>query len=597
MYLRNLHIRNTGPLEKLDLEFDLQDNLNPKPIILVGKNGSGKTYALSYIADAFFEFAKQFYSDVVNGQGYNSPYFKIITGKDINSSSNGGASIYLRFQDLNQSDELHFCQNVGKEEPMELPNLYGAKLEINEKSTKKVKISEKQSEDIFKKNILLFFPVFRSETPHWLNTDAIDDMKITIKERMYGELGREILVVQSLGKNITWLLNLLLDSKLSIEESDFYKQENPNEEFARHMQIKNAFGYSLERVNSIVQTILEDNSARIDLGWRNRVGERLSISRETGKIPSLQQLSTGQLQLLNMFLTIVRHADDYDLLKSFQYDEISGIVIIDEIDAHLHTKHQAQILPKLLRLFPKIQFIVTSHSPLFILGMEKEFGTENIQLIDLPTGMSITSERFGEFEESFNFYKETAKFEETLHQKIKESQKPLILVEGKTDIKFLQKAFELKEKTDWLKDIEIDEIGITQVDGQVKFGGDSSLEKGFEFLKHNLKAVNRKILFLYDCDTKTQNHKIGNVMKAKIPFNESNKKIKKGSENLLKEDLFTEDFYTTKEKVSDYGAVSIIVEFEKNKFCDHVYENLVDPTNFDKYEELVFPIIDEFLAS
>lgn len=414
---------------------------------------------------------------------------------------------------------------------------------------------------------------------------------------MYGELGREILVVQSLGKNITWLLNLLLDSKLSIEESDFYKQENPNEEFARHMQIKNAFGYSLERVNSIVQTILEDNSARIDLGWRNRVGERLSISRETGKIPSLQQLSTGQLQLLNMFLTIVRHADDYDLLKSFQYDEISGIVIIDEIDAHLHTKHQAQILPKLLRLFPKIQFIVTSHSPLFILGMEKEFGTENIQLIDLPTGMSITSERFGEFEESFNFYKETAKFEETLHQKIKESQKPLILVEGKTDIKFLQKAFELKEKTDWLKDIEIDEIGITQVDGQVKFGGDSSLEKGFEFLKHNLKAVNRKILFLYDCDTKTQNHKIGNVMKAKIPFNESNKKIKKGSENLLKEDLFTEDFYTTKEKVSDYGAVSIIVEFEKNKFCDHVYENLVDPTNFDKYEELVFPIIDEFLAS
>lgn len=131
MYLRNLHIRNTGPLEKLDLEFDLQDNLNPKPIILVGKNGSGKTYALSYIADAFFEFAKQFYSDVVNGQGYNSPYFKIITGKDINSSSNGGASIYLRFQDLNQSDELHFCQNVGKEEPMELPNLYGAKLEIN----------------------------------------------------------------------------------------------------------------------------------------------------------------------------------------------------------------------------------------------------------------------------------------------------------------------------------------------------------------------------------------------------------------------------------------------------------------------------------
>lgn len=59
MYLRNLHIRNIGPLETLDLEFGLQENSNPKPIILVGKNGSGKTYTLSYIADAFFEIAKK----------------------------------------------------------------------------------------------------------------------------------------------------------------------------------------------------------------------------------------------------------------------------------------------------------------------------------------------------------------------------------------------------------------------------------------------------------------------------------------------------------------------------------------------------------
>ena len=83
MYLRNLHIRNIGPLHKLDIEFENQKNSDPKPVILVGKNGSGKTYALSYIADAFFEFAKEFYSDVVNGQDYSSPYFKIISGKVI----------------------------------------------------------------------------------------------------------------------------------------------------------------------------------------------------------------------------------------------------------------------------------------------------------------------------------------------------------------------------------------------------------------------------------------------------------------------------------------------------------------------------------
>lgn len=597
MYLRNLHIRNIGPLQKLDIELENKENFDPKPVILVGKNGSGKTYALSYIADAFYEFAKEFFSDVVKGQTHQSPYFKIISGRDINSKSVGGASVYLRFKNDEINEELHFGQNIGKVDLAELSNLYGNRLQLTDESSKEVSINEKQAEKIFKENVFIFFPVFRSEIPHWLNSDAVNDLDFMIKEKMHKELAKEILVVQCLDRNISWLLNLLLDSKLTLEESSLISQINQSEDFQRNIKAKNAFDYSLKKVNEIIQTILEDDTAKIHLGWRNRAGERLSISRESGKIPSIQQLSTGQLQLFNIFLTIVRHADGNDLLNSFQYEKISGIVVIDEIDAHLHTKHQAEILPKLIKLFPKIQFIVTSHSPLFVLGMEKEFGVENVQLIDLPSGMNITSERFCEFEESFNFYKETAKFEETLHQKIQETHKPLILVEGKTDIKFLRKAFELKGKTDWLENIEIDEIGITQMDGQVKFGGERSLEKGFDFLKHNLNSVNRKILFLFDCDTRTQNQKVRNVMKAKVPLNEFNKKIKKGSENLLKEELFTGNFYTTKEKENDYGAISTIVDFEKNTFCDYVYENIDDPTVFDKYEELVFPIIEDFLVS
>ena len=327
-------------------------------------------------------------------------------------------------------------------------------------------------------------------------------------------------------------------------------------------------------------------------------GSRLSIHDENGlSIPSLNHLSTGQLILLNLFITIIRHADKKDLVNSIHLSEIEGMVVIDEIDAHLHAKHQSEILPKLIKLFPKIQFIMTSHSPLFVLGMEKEFGAENIQLIDLTSGMNITSERFGEFEQSFNFYKNTAKFEEALHQKIQEKQKPLILVEGKTDIKFLKKAFELKGKTEWLENIEIDEIGISTDDGKVKFSGETSLEKGFDFLKHNLSVISRKVLFLYDCDTKVQNEKAGNIMKVKVPYNQENTKIKKGSENLLEEELFTEQFYITKEKINDYGAISVIQDFKKNEFCDHVYVNINDPKVFDKYEELVFPIIDEFMKN
>lgn len=597
MYLRNLHIRNIGPLNKLDIEFENQLNSNPKPVILVGRNGSGKTYALSYIADAFFEFAKEFYSDVVKGQGYSSPYFKIISGKDINTESNGGASIYLRFKDNDENEELHFGQNIGKEDPTELSNLYANKLNINDKTTKKISINENQSEKIFQENVFIFFPVFRSEIPHWLNQNAINDLDIKIKERMHKELAREILVVQCLEKNIAWLLNVLLDSKLTIEESSLASQINQSEEFQRNIRVKNAFDFSLKKVNEIIQTILEDSTAKIHLGWRNRAGERLSIIKKNGKIPSIQQLSTGQLQLFNMFLTIIRHADNNDVLNSFQYEKISGIVVIDEIDAHLHTKHQSEILPKLIKLFPKVQFLMTSHSPLFVLGMEKEFGAENIQLIDLPSGMNITSERFSEFQDSFNFYKDTSKFEETLHQKIQETQKPLILVEGKTDIKFLKKACELKGKTEWLENLEIDEIGVTAEDGKVKFGGEKNLEKGFNFLKHNINTINRKVLFLFDCDTKIDNETLGKVSKRKVSSNQVNKIIRKGTENLFDSKLFTEDFYSQKEVTEDYGVTYTKPYFEKYKFCNYICDSIQDPSVFDKYEELVFPIIEEFLAS
>ena len=44
-----------------------------------------------------------------------------------------------------------------------------------------------------------------------------------------------------------------------------------------------------------------------------------------------------------------------------------GIVLIDEIETHLHLQLQKVVLPLLTRLFPNIQFIVTTHSP-FVLN-------------------------------------------------------------------------------------------------------------------------------------------------------------------------------------------------------------------------------------
>ncbi|MCX2483699.1 AAA family ATPase [Pedobacter sp. MR2016-24] len=48
--------------------------------------------------------------------------------------------------------------------------------------------------------------------------------------------------------------------------------------------------------------------------------------------------------------------------------EFTGIVLIDEIDIHLHPKLQKNIVIQLTRTFPKIQFIVSTHSPIPLLG-------------------------------------------------------------------------------------------------------------------------------------------------------------------------------------------------------------------------------------
>lgn len=49
-----------------------------------------------------------------------------------------------------------------------------------------------------------------------------------------------------------------------------------------------------------------------------------------------------------------------------------GVVIIDEIDLHLHPKWQKQIIGLLKTLFPKVQFIATTHSPFIIQSMGRE---------------------------------------------------------------------------------------------------------------------------------------------------------------------------------------------------------------------------------
>lgn len=70
--------------------------------------------------------------------------------------------------------------------------------------------------------------------------------------------------------------------------------------------------------------------------------------------------------------------------------ELAGIVLIDEIDIHLHPKLQKYLVEQLTKTFPKVQFIATTHSPIPLLGAPKNSLFFKVER-DLEKGVQLTN--------------------------------------------------------------------------------------------------------------------------------------------------------------------------------------------------------------
>ena len=121
------------------------------------------------------------------------------------------------------------------------------------------------------------------------------------------------------------------------------------------------------------------------------------------RIP-FKQLSDGQRTIFALIGDLVRRAVLLNpQLGDKVLEETPGVVLIDELDLHLHPKWQRRIIEDLRRTFPKIQFIATTHSPFLIqslregklIQLDGETGeeysdaslediAENIQGIEMP---------------------------------------------------------------------------------------------------------------------------------------------------------------------------------------------------------------------
>ncbi|KIM06782.1 MAG: hypothetical protein KU38_11820 [Sulfurovum sp. FS08-3] len=91
---------------------------------------------------------------------------------------------------------------------------------------------------------------------------------------------------------------------------------------------------------------------------------------EKGSPVSFEQLSAGYKGVITIVCDMIARFSQNQQVDNIA--QFQGIVLIDEIELHLHPRWQYSFMQKLRETFPLIQFIVTTHSPTILLGASME---------------------------------------------------------------------------------------------------------------------------------------------------------------------------------------------------------------------------------
>ncbi|MCE3046542.1 AAA family ATPase [Helicobacter kayseriensis] len=598
MYLKFIGIKNIGAIEELKIEPSFTDEGNPKPIVIVGENGTGKTILLSSIMDSFYEIGSHIFDNIAKRENVGKHLYKIKGVSNLRTGTSGGFAL-IQYHSFLLQDKLEYIDiiNTAKEEILEMKNDFSVfPLSDSKETGYRTSLTDnyeyplltpekrKQLQKEWYQQAHYYQPAYRYEEPFWKNPaffERFEDFKKSNDDHYY----KDIEELTSLDKNRSFIMDVVLDHELTQN-----KQGNRDE------AIWNG-------INSILREIKGDSEVRFGIGSRTS-GVRVGIARENSEgksesyLPNISYLSLGESILLNFFINILRHTDQ----SNEHPTDARGIVVIDEVDTHLHSNLQSKVLPSLIKIFPKIQFILTTHSPLFVLGMKKEFGDEGFDLIEMPTGVKITAERFREFEKAYSVLTKTKKFEDDLKEKIKIMSKPKVFVEGKTDVQYIKRALKLYGKESLLQDLDIEQIGHEDKNG-AKNSNDQALKGAKMFLESNPEFLSQKVLILHDPETEKVNcgsfGKDGKLYVSQMKFHKENP-VEKGIENLFPLKLI-EKCYKDQDRNTERFLSRTIRDDEapkwkikdKQKMCNQVCK-IGTKEDFKNFKVIV-EILEEFL--
>lgn len=497
-YLEKAIFVNRAPFEHLELDFKGK-GIN----VLTAVNGKGKTTILTYIVDALYELAKKHYHNEFENK--TNKYYRISSAL-YNIQMNTPSFVYLRFRNNDKCWDYLDIKNNCSQEEYDKAIIIENKIQYHEfgqslKKNQNIKYWSQLANDkkgvltVFDTNVITSFPSYRYEVPSYLNTPYTFSFEHKRTLAFTGHLTNPIEVITGISEISNWILDVLLDLKSNEQrillpaERGYINQLIPAKENTLWENLNTVLAKSLssKKYKGII---------RFGIGDRNGGATRISVindidhSHSVLVSPSIFNLSSGELALVSLFGEILRQSDN--LHNNIPLSDIQGLVLVDEIDKHLHITLQKEVLPKLMMMFPNIQFIVSSHSPFLNMGLADE-ATERTQIIDLdnngficePTNNDLYKEVYEMMiNENQRFYDNFKQ----LQNELNELNMPVVITEGKTDIIHILKA---KEKLG----VEIDFKTIPIANQP---DGDSNLEKMLEQLC-KVKQSN-KIIAIFDRD-------------------------------------------------------------------------------------------------
>lgn len=355
MDIQRVHLRNVGRFGNLNVKFAPQNGSTGNVTVFIGGNGTGKTSILKATATALSWLVSRIRSEA--GSGAPIPEEVIRNGEGTAAID---ISIPLRVAyDNGIKKDVEYLWTLAKTRPgraaREKTNLTNA---TSLASHYRDMIANNSGASL---PLIAFYPVERVV----INVP----LKIRTKHTFEQIDGYDNSLNQGVDfrKFFEWFRNredAENESALPQEVLDLIRSSLPGNE-GLWTQLEKLNASSRDRQLSAVRAAISEFMPGFEnLKVRRKPRLHMSIDKN-GETLNILQLSQGEKTLLALVGDIARRLAmmNPDLQNPLKGD---GIVLIDEIDLHLHPTWQKSIIDRLIGTFPNCQFILTTHSPLVI---------------------------------------------------------------------------------------------------------------------------------------------------------------------------------------------------------------------------------------